>query len=60
MPYTAHISAHILRDMMGGDSSIESNVPQVTPAATLATGTAEEPAVILLAGLQGAGTCTGL
>ena len=45
---------------MGGDSSIESKVPQVTPAATLATGTAGEPAVILLAGLQGAGTCIGL
>lgn len=46
--------------MMGGDSSIESNIPQVTPAATLAIGTAEEPAVILLAGLQGAGTYRAL
>ena len=48
-----------LLDMMGGDSTVKktgstSNVP----AATLAVGQAEEPAVILLAGLQGAGKTT--
>jgi signal recognition particle subunit SRP54 len=50
-----------LLDMMGGDSST-ANASQMTgegaPAATLAAGTAGEPAVILLAGLQGAGKTT--
>ena len=43
-----------LLDMMGGDSATaNANVPSVMPAATLASGTAQEPAVVLLAGLQG-------
>lgn len=50
-----------LLDMMGGDSSVQSS-SQMTgegaPAATLAAGTAEKPAVVLLAGLQGAGKTT--
>lgn len=50
-----------LLDMMGGDSSVQSS-SQMTgegaPAATLAVGTAGQPAVILLAGLQGAGKTT--
>lgn len=53
-----------LLDMMGGDSSMSaaagpssSGGPSV-PAATLAVGRPGEPAVILLAGLQGAGKTT--
>ena len=48
-----------LLDMMGGDSSVQSisssGGGDGTPAATLAVGTRQEPAVVLLAGLQGAG-----
>ena len=48
-----------LLDMMGGDSKIQSSSPMGggdgTPAATLAVGSPEKPAVVLLAGLQGAG-----
>lgn len=47
-----------LLDMMGGDSSVSSDGPNLLPAATLAAGTPEEPAIILLAGLQGAGKTT--
>lgn len=51
-----------LLDMMGGDSSIESAGPMGggdgAPADTLAVGSVEKPAVILLAGLQGAGKTT--
>jgi len=52
-----------LLDMMGGDSSTTSSDPEAaaaggTPAATLAAGTPENPAVVLLAGLQGAGKTT--
>uniref|UniRef100_A0A6S9H5E0 signal-recognition-particle GTPase n=3 Tax=Ditylum brightwellii TaxID=49249 RepID=A0A6S9H5E0_9STRA len=51
-----------LLDMMGGDSSVDKNkAPQSSqnvPAATLAVGTVSEPAVVLLAGLQGAGKTT--
>jgi signal recognition particle subunit SRP54 len=49
-----------LLDMMGGDSSTATrNEPgQGAPAATLATGTSTDPAVVLLAGLQGAGKTT--
>mmetsp|Transcript_43960 Transcript_43960/g.133928 ORF Transcript_43960/g.133928 Transcript_43960/m.133928 type:complete len:446 (-) Transcript_43960:248-1585(-) len=50
-----------LLDMMGGESSASSRPGGATsnvPAATLATGSVEEPAVILLAGLQGAGKTT--
>jgi len=50
-----------LLDMMGGDSSAGGNTaggPKNVPAATLATGTEGEPAVVLLAGLQGAGKTT--
>jgi signal recognition particle subunit SRP54 len=49
-----------LLDMMGGDSSIQKpgGAGDGAPAATLATGTVEEPAVVLLAGLQGAGKTT--
>lgn len=50
-----------LLDMMGGESSAAAQPggpPSSVPAATLATGSANEPAVILLAGLQGAGKTT--
>ncbi|EEC48599.1 predicted protein [Phaeodactylum tricornutum CCAP 1055/1] len=48
-----------LLDMMGGDSSVPmSDGPSNVPVATLASGTAADPAVILLAGLQGAGKTT--
>jgi signal recognition particle subunit SRP54 len=49
-----------LLDMMGGDSSIPASQasPMTTPVATLAAGTVEEPAIVLLAGLQGAGKTT--
>ena len=50
-----------LLDMMGGDSSVESSqmgAGDGTPAATLEVGSPEEPAVVLLAGLQGAGKTT--
>mmetsp|Transcript_5899 Transcript_5899/g.8667 ORF Transcript_5899/g.8667 Transcript_5899/m.8667 type:complete len:586 (-) Transcript_5899:22-1779(-) len=48
-----------LLDMMGGDSSIPQTGQMTTaPAATLSTGKENEPAVILLAGLQGAGKTT--
>ena len=50
-----------LLDMMGGDSSTQSS-SQMTgegaPAATLAVGKGNKPAVVLLAGLQGAGKTT--
>merc|ERR1719506_2965585 len=56
-----------LVDMMGGDSSSSSSssgnpmmgpVPNAPPASTLAIGTKGSPAVVLLAGLQGAGKTT--
>lgn len=48
-----------LLDMMGGDSSVAtSKTPSAQPAATLAVGNPGQPAVILLAGLQGAGKTT--
>lgn len=54
-----------LLDMMGGDSSTASasataqqQPSGAAPAATLATGTSDDPAVVLLAGLQGAGKTT--
>ena len=48
-----------LLDMMGGDSTIPSSQSMSNvPAATLAVGTKEQPSVILLAGLQGAGKTT--
>ena len=52
-----------LLDMMGGDSASSESSPTVSggdgvPAATLAVGTKEEPTVVLLAGLQGAGKTT--
>ncbi len=49
-----------LLDMMGGDSTKQSqkDIGTGSPASTLATGTADNPAVILLAGLQGAGKTT--
>lgn len=50
-----------LLDMMGGDSAAaqKKDPGQGAPASTLATGTATgEPAVVLLAGLQGAGKTT--
>jgi signal recognition particle subunit SRP54 len=50
-----------LLDMMGGDSASSSpmgGAENGAPAETLAIGTAEEPAVVLLAGLQGAGKTT--
>jgi signal recognition particle subunit SRP54 len=54
-----------LVDMMGGDSSLISSknsvmgmVPNAPPASTLAVGSARNPAVILLTGLQGAGKTT--
>lgn len=49
-----------LLDMMGGDSSTAKAGSQQAsvPAATLAAGTVDQPAVVLLAGLQGAGKTT--
>lgn len=48
-----------LLDIMGGDSSTARAEPgRGAPSATLATGTTANPAVILLAGLQGAGKTT--
>jgi signal recognition particle subunit SRP54 len=51
-----------LLDMMGGDSSIQSSSPMgggdAAPAATVAVGSIGKPAVVLLAGLQGAGKTT--
>jgi len=50
-----------LLDMMGGDSSVQSfsmGGGDGAPASTLAVGTPENPAVVLLAGLQGAGKTT--
>lgn len=54
-----------LVDMMGGDSSTKPPVDSqlgpsaiAPPASTLAIGTPDEPAVVLLAGLQGAGKTT--
>lgn len=51
-----------LLDIMGGDSSSQSyssmGIGDGTPAATLALGSPENPAVVLLAGLQGAGKTT--
>ena len=49
-----------LLDMMGGTvvTSAEQQRPSTIPAATLATGIAGNPAVVLLAGLQGAGKTT--
>ena len=51
-----------LVDMMGGDSAGETSQIMGTgdgaPAATLALGSVEDPAVVLLAGLQGAGKTT--
>lgn len=53
-----------LVDMMGGDSSAKSDnsamgpVALTPPASTVALGTPENPAVVLLAGLQGAGKTT--
>ena len=49
-----------LLDMMGGDSSVTpaNGATSNVPAATLATGSNDDPAVILLAGLQGAGKTT--
>jgi len=53
-----------LVDMMGGDSSIKEDNSSMSPSAiappasTLAIGTPNKPAVVLLAGLQGAGKTT--
>ena len=49
-----------LLDIMGGDSSVptQTTASSNVPAATLAAGTPIEPAVVLLAGLQGAGKTT--
>ena len=49
-----------LLDIMGGDSTIPDSQRSASsaPAATLATGTPNEPAIVLLAGLQGAGKTT--
>lgn len=49
-----------LLDMMGGTvvAGTESQRPSTIPAATLATGIVGDPAVVLLAGLQGAGKTT--
>jgi len=46
-----------LLDMMGGDSSVSAAVSN-QPASTIATGKPGKPAVVLLAGLQGAGKTT--
>jgi len=48
-----------LLDVMGGDSETQDMTSTTSaPVSTLATGTAEDPAVVLLAGLQGAGKTT--
>jgi signal recognition particle subunit SRP54 len=48
-----------LLDMMGGDSTVQSSATMSnTPAAVLEVGSVEEPVVIFLAGLQGAGKTT--
>jgi signal recognition particle subunit SRP54 len=49
-----------LLDMMGGDSTITPDEQSMlaAPVARLATGSASRPAIILLAGLQGAGKTT--
>jgi signal recognition particle subunit SRP54 len=47
-----------LLDMMGGDSTAPKDSSASAPAATLATGVPGSPAVVLLAGLQGAGKTT--
>jgi signal recognition particle subunit SRP54 len=47
-----------LLDMMGGQSEQSFEGPSAVPAATLATGSVGKPAVVLLAGLQGAGKTT--
>jgi signal recognition particle subunit SRP54 len=47
-----------LLDMMGGDSSSSSSSSQSKPAEGIKLGSIENPAVILLAGLQGAGKTT--
>jgi len=48
-----------LLDMMGGDSTVQnSGTMSNVPASTLVVGSQEEPVVILLAGLQGAGKTT--
>ena len=47
-----------LLDMMGGDSSVKPSAASSQPVATLAVGSPEEPSVVLLAGLQGAGKTT--
>lgn len=52
-----------LLDMMGGDSSVQKSGAGMgggdgAPASTLAVGSSEEPVVVLLAGLQGAGKTT--
>ncbi len=47
-----------LLDIMGGSSGTTKEPRQAAPAATLATGTSDDPAVVLLAGLQGAGKTT--
>lgn len=50
-----------LLDMMGGDSSVkpsQATAMSSQPASTLAMGTPGNPAVVLLAGLQGAGKTT--
>ena len=51
-----------LLDMMGGDSSVRSSDQPMdassVPAATLAVGTPDKPAVVLMCGLQGAGKTT--
>ena len=49
-----------LLDMMGGDASATEGQMKASapPTATLASGSVEEPAVVLLAGLQGAGKTT--
>lgn len=49
-----------LLDIMGGDASTSNSEQpgQAQPAATLETGTSSDPAVVLLAGLQGAGKTT--
>jgi signal recognition particle subunit SRP54 len=47
-----------LLDMMGGSTLIDQDGLSTIPAATLAMGVAGKPAVVLLAGLQGAGKTT--
>jgi len=48
-----------LLDMMGGDSSSSAAATaNSAPASTLSVGSAEDPSIVLLAGLQGAGKTT--